>query len=245
MQEFILAIKSKKNTQSIEELERIAVEFPYFHLAKSLLLKKYHQQEHFKYNNTLKNVAAHSHNREVLFDFINKIEETKAEIKTPTKTPIAKISNQNNITPLSSVKKEGIIEDNVIDNKPFKFDHFEKHSFHQWLQLKNPEPIHREDHLNKQKPSNSKLNIINQFIQNNPKISPIKKSGPISNPVFKSPSTDISNELMTETLAKVYLAQKKYDNAVQAYKILILKYPEKSSLFADQIQRIKILQTNK
>ena len=50
---------------------------------------------------------------------------------------------------------------------------------------------------------------------------------------------------MTETLAKVYLAQKKYENAIQAYKILSLKYPEKSSLFADQIQRIKILQNNK
>ncbi len=56
---------------------------------------------------------------------------------------------------------------------------------------------------------------------------------------------ETSNSLMTETLAKVYLAQKKYENAIQAYRILSLKYPEKSGFFADQIKRIQILQKNK
>jgi virulence-associated protein VapD len=50
--------------------------------------------------------------------------------------------------------------------------------------------------------------------------------------------------LMTETLAKVYLEQKKYQKAIQAYEILILKYPEKISFFADRISDIKILQQN-
>ena len=50
---------------------------------------------------------------------------------------------------------------------------------------------------------------------------------------------------MTETLAKVYLEQKKYDSAIKAYHILSLKYPEKSGFFADRIKAIKILQRNK
>ncbi|MNS22632.1 hypothetical protein D3C86_2061550 [compost metagenome] len=49
---------------------------------------------------------------------------------------------------------------------------------------------------------------------------------------------------MTETLAKVYLEQKKYQKAIQAYEILILKYPEKSHFFADRILDIKTLQQN-
>jgi len=44
---------------------------------------------------------------------------------------------------------------------------------------------------------------------------------------------------MTETLAKVYFKQKKYSEAIKAYEILCLKYPEKISLFADQIKTIK------
>jgi hypothetical protein len=47
---------------------------------------------------------------------------------------------------------------------------------------------------------------------------------------------------MTETLAKVYLEQKKYENAIKAYHILSLKYPKKSGFFADRIKAIKILQ---
>ncbi len=47
---------------------------------------------------------------------------------------------------------------------------------------------------------------------------------------------------MTETLAKLYLEQKKYKKAIQAYKILSLKYPEKSSFFADRIKAVKQLQ---
>jgi hypothetical protein len=40
------------------------------------------------------------------------------------------------------------------------------------------------------------------------------------------------------------LEQKKYHKAIQAYEILILKYPEKSSFFADRILDIKHLQQN-
>ncbi|SUZ76403.1 uncharacterized protein METZ01_LOCUS29257 [marine metagenome] len=44
---------------------------------------------------------------------------------------------------------------------------------------------------------------------------------------------------MTETLAKLYFEQSKFKEAIKAYKILCLKYPEKISLFADQIKMIK------
>ena len=44
---------------------------------------------------------------------------------------------------------------------------------------------------------------------------------------------------MTETLAKIYVKQGKYEDALKAYKILCLKYPEKISLFADKIKNIK------
>ncbi len=50
-----------------------------------------------------------------------------------------------------------------------------------------------------------------------------------------------TESLMTETLARIYVEQKNYDKAIQSYQILSLKYPEKSSLFADQIQAIKVL----
>ena len=52
-------------------------------------------------------------------------------------------------------------------------------------------------------------------------------------------------ELMTETLAKILVKQNKYTKALQAYKILSLKYPEKNSFFANQVNQIKRLQQAK
>ena len=46
-------------------------------------------------------------------------------------------------------------------------------------------------------------------------------------------------DYMTETLAELYVKQFKYKEALKAYKVLCLKYPEKISLFADQIKTIK------
>ncbi|WP_290831987.1 tetratricopeptide repeat protein, partial [Flavobacterium sp.] len=79
------------------------------------------------------------------------------------------------------------------------------------------------------------------FIENNPKIPPIKKE---NSSFTVQPVIEDKSYLMTETLARVYLEQKKYTKAIQAYEILILKYPEKSSFFADRILDIKKLQQN-
>jgi len=52
-------------------------------------------------------------------------------------------------------------------------------------------------------------------------------------------SVSASDEIVTETLAKLYMEQGYYKNAKKAYKKLSLKYPEKSSFFAAQIKDIK------
>ena len=54
-------------------------------------------------------------------------------------------------------------------------------------------------------------------------------------------STKDNDNLTTETLAELYIEQGHYDRAIQAYEILCLKYPKKSSFFADHIREIKKL----
>ena len=85
-----------------------------------------------------------------------------------------------------------------------------------------------------------KFDIIDQFIKNSPKIqfSQEKKSEPEIKIGAK-----IKDELITETLAKIYVTQKKFNKAIKAYEILSLKYPKKSSFFADQIIDIKKLKS--
>ena len=80
-----------------------------------------------------------------------------------------------------------------------------------------------------------KAAIINKFIENNPKISPIKEDVDF---IVKEKSNDISH-LMTETLAQLYVEQKLYTKAIQAYKILQEKHPEKTEEFEERIEEIK------
>jgi hypothetical protein len=55
------------------------------------------------------------------------------------------------------------------------------------------------------------------------------------------------NSFFSETLAKIYLKQKKYDKALVIIRKLNLIYPEKSRYFADQIRFLEklIINTNK
>ena len=141
------------------------------------------------------------------------------------------------------------VEEKLEIGQPLDFSKKEQHAFQEWLQLSRTQPIKRENELDNNQTApiidpdkQKKLALIDKFIENSPKIPPVKHGVP-STVSFDLNASD-NSYLMTETLARVYLEQKKYQKAIQAYEILILKYPEKSSFFADRITDIKILQHN-
>ena len=106
----------------------------------------------------------------------------------------------------------------------------EKYSFLDWFDIINDEVPKVE----------KKLDLIDEFIKNSPKIEFSKEEK--SDNEIKT-NTKIKDELITETLAKIYVTQKKFNKAIKAYDILSLKYPKKSSFFADQINYIKKLKS--
>jgi tetratricopeptide (TPR) repeat protein len=157
---------------------------------------------------------------------------------------------------LNSITKSSIVEpteqSHQIEEKlaigtPLDFSKQEQHSFQEWLQLSRTEPIKRDETVLEpetlmDEEKRKKLELIDKFIETSPKITPGKHG--VTIPITIDINTTDNSSLMTETLARVYLEQKKYQKAIQAYEILILKYPEKSSFFANRISDIKILQHN-
>jgi hypothetical protein len=101
-----------------------------------------------------------------------------------------------------------------------------KNSFIKWLKVSKQVS----------NPKSSQNSLIESFLSVNPKIDPYKK---ISNTDLSAGFALNKKEYMTETLAKIYFDQNKFEEAIKAYEILCLKYPEKISLFADQIKTIK------
>jgi hypothetical protein len=141
-------------------------------------------------------------------------------------------------------------EETLNLGKPLEFDKTETHSFAEWLKITNFKPIVREEKDAKKSsetiektsvPVAKKMELIDKFLQSNPKIIPSKEA--LSIPLVQNDDQH-HDGFMTETLARIYVEQKNYDKAIQSYKILSLKYPEKSGFFADQIKAVKQLQEN-
>lgn len=129
-------------------------------------------------------------------------------------------------------------DDSLKLGSPLSFSRSENHSFSEWLKLTTAKPIEREEEEQDEDKSR-KFELIDEFISKNPKITPSKTAKKVN---LANESIAAPEALMTETLARVYLEQKNYKKAIQAYKILILKNPEKSGFFADQIRAIEKIQ---
>jgi tetratricopeptide (TPR) repeat protein len=255
-------------------LETIVQEFPFYQSARALYLKGLYNQESFRYNYELKKTAAHTTDRSVLFDFVTSddfkifqqevYDKYQAEIQNiivadfelvqveeGLNVELNRIStNQKNIRTEFVANEELKTQNEIVEaelqiGKPLHFEKNETHSFSEWLQLSKISPIVRDEEEKQPEVSSElekKFDLIEKFIELNPKIPQAKDSTSIPANVAKS--NEMPSSIMTETLAQIYLEQKKYTKAIQAYDILILKYPEKSSFFADRIKNIKILQQN-
>lgn len=234
------------------QLEEMIGNFPYFQPARAIYLNILKKENSYLYNQELKKTAAYTSDRSVLFDFITSeqfLQESipqKIETKAVDKKELEKaeaILNPN-LFERKEIKtdQEKAIEEILEIHKPLPFSKNDKHSFEEWLKLTRVKPIERNEHFEEnESEKEEKFKLIDKFIQENPKIKPsISEIKEVPKEAVSKPS----EHLMTETLAKVYLQQNNYKKAIQAYKILILKNPEKSGFFADQIRAIKKLQQN-
>jgi hypothetical protein len=232
-------------------IESIIETYPYFQAAHVLNLKALKKQHSFKYNDMLKKTAAYTTNRTILFDFITAdtldiVKKNEDDENLVNEVEVIGLEVIEDIQPdtiaVQTKPKKPILESLQI-GEPLDFDKAEKHSFNEWLQLTSFKPIQRVEFVDPKlvKKKSEIFELIDKFIENKPKIKPVKSGAAID----ISTEGSIENEsLMTETLARVYLEQKKYDKAIKAFKILSLKYPEKSGFFADRIKAVQFLQKN-
>ncbi len=89
-------------------------------------------------------------------------------------------------------------------------------------------------------------NLIDKFLSSKPgafKIENrlVEELSETSDNQILAGSDEESDELITETLATIYLQQKKYAKAIEAFQKLSLKYPEKSGYFATRIEETEKL----
>lgn len=82
--------------------------------------------------------------------------------------------------------------------------------------------------------------IIERFIKEEPHITAPPPANKIDTENKAKRSSEDDNELVSETLAKVYVEQMLYHKALDIYRKLSLKYPEKNAYFASQIKYLEL-----
>ena len=133
---------------------------------------------------------------------------------------------------IDQVSKEINSEKVKEDNKP--------KSFLEWINASKIEEIRPELSPKQRERIEFKERaelLIDQFIQNQPKIKPKAEFYSAENMAKKS--IEDSEEMVTETLAKVYASQGNVAKAKSIYNQLILKNPEKKSYFASLIKDLR------
>ena len=171
-------------------------------------------------------------NQSELEDELNLVKEIDSDLKndnsTSTETPYVKSDNDE----ANEEKKR------------------EKHTFNEWLKLKNvsslPSETGQEYLLNddnivsikKEQIPDADNNLIEEFIKKEPRIGPARSEFYSPGNMARKSAQENSN-LVSETLAKIYAQQGNLSKAIDAYKKLLLKKPEKSGYFAALIKDLE------
>jgi len=251
----LLSLPGKIDKISSIYLGKLIEEYPFFETAHSLYLKSLYDLDDIKFQSQVKNTAIRVCNRkklnQIIFGAVVDIKAESPSIVPDKPEEIPAITERvNNFTtieeivplPVYDIERELLPAENpekiepTLDQPPVKTEEKitikeQSFSFEQWLKVIN-------DSANPEKTKIPKEKIVDKFIESIPKISRPKKDffSPVN--VAKK-SLEENDDLVSETLAKIYAQQKNIDKAIVTYEKLILKFPEKSSYFAKQIELLK------
>ena len=258
--------------EAVREIEHLAERYPYYSVAQCLLAIAYQNEGDSRYERQLRKAAdsiADRNNLRMLSVLAQRRWEKRSTTADPgqetVSSPMPDDSFFKFVTSSEVTERE---VDGVIPEKMFIIPEIDLSGTQEKLsaelalleekrksldelkaiianRLRELEEEKRQKEQNEAVPQKkmSRKELIDKFIAENPSISKPKAEfyNPIS--VAQNSITD-KGDIVSETLAKIYVKQGYFEKAISIYEKLSLKNPEKSIYFAAQIEQIKESQTN-
>ena len=228
--------------EAIGQLQALTQEYPYFHVARILLLEALYKKHAPAYDETLRHTAILVPNREALFHLTEEPHYTHAEER-----------KRYDETDDSSESRTVSLIDNFLEaqtpSAPASHPIDAAQDYIGYLlQQERQQGIRGRDAL----PMNGG-GIVEDFLENEPgrlvlsdneNTQTENKQDEDKTSESKKSQNDEDNEILTEIMAGIYIKQGKYENAVKIIRQLSLKYPKKNRYFADQIRFLEKLIIN-
>ncbi len=257
-----MTMPERMKGNDVDEVEQMVKTFPYFSIAHTLLSIAYQNIGSPNYDSQLKRAAATMPNRDKL-RLLSMIAKHRLESKPDIPALPDEFEPKDNVfSSIESIDTKEEQNGSIIREKVFIIPEIDLSGSHEELsaemalleekrksidelkaiianRLKEIEEEKQRKEAGKPAPKKlSRKELIDKFITENPSIS--RPKAEFYNPISVAQNSIIDQEnIVSETLAKIYEQQNYFEKAISIYKKLGLKYPEKSRYFAAQIERLQ------
>ena len=235
--------------ETLYDLRSLIAQYPYYQTARLLMLKNLYILHDPTFDEELRRAAIYITDRKVIFNLVEsahyqlKTTEKTADEKKQTKGAEQRPSTNELIDKFletipveeekdKSKKRKPTAADAAIDYVAYLLETEEK-----------------EDVKSEETESSPTLDLIDTFINNNEQgrielKEDIEYVPEIADEDDKNGENEDEEGYFTETLARIYIKQGRYSQALEIIKRLNLAYPKKNAYFADQIRFLEKLIIN-
>ncbi|MGN0037021.1 MAG: tetratricopeptide repeat protein [Bacteroidaceae bacterium] len=244
--EQLLAHPERLDGNTLSALQRLLDRYPYFQTARLLYLRNLYELQDERYEDELTQNALWLNNRKMLFD--QTVRNRYEQEQTPERIP-AKLENE------SSSERTMSLIDAFLATCPAENMSTE-------LEVADDYPVYMLEG-NSEKTGDARMKgqeLIDSFIASaeasecaSVERREVKETEPVEEVPHGEekqetaetvPQNGEEEDCFTETLAKIYVKQQRYEKALEIIKKLSLNYPKKNAYFADQIRFLEKLIIN-
>lgn len=230
---------------SLEEVEEIGKRYPYFTFPASVLLKRNNDLPEDKRNELMAGIALNAGDKETLYRLTDHEADRWLNFYPEEEKPATLSTNDTIDTFLNTYGKPDPKEEEILTRLIF-----------------NPTPDYAQMLAEEEGRSIPDLSeaqngtqdaLINAFIIKSkenqghfPAVEAEKpeiESAPVDDTPVNAPN-ESDDSLLSESLAKIYIKQRRYSKAYEIISKLSLNFPEKSIYFADQLRFLQKLIIN-